>query len=141
MAETKILETFRLDFTYLQRDADALCKLFNKYGYPNLVVSTEDSYDGLWRVYNKRNNTIIWSGYHSGFVTFFKEDDFIKIAFDYKGNPKIKDYTTFVYFEDAQSITDEPETVEALRKKVLQLEAELAQTKEDFKKYKELHKG
>ena len=141
MAETKILETFRLDFTYLQRDADALCKLFNKYGYPNLVVSTEDSYEGLWRVYNKRNNTIIWSGYHSGFVTFFKEDDFIKIAFDYKGNPKIKDYTTCVYFEDVQSITDEPETVETLRKKILQLEAELAQTKEDFKKYKELHKG
>lgn len=140
MEETKILETFRLDFTYLQRDADALCKLFKKYGYPNLGISTKDSYEGLWQVYNKRNNETIWSGYHSGFVTFFKANDTIKIAFDCKGNVLVKDYNTFIYFEDVQSITDEPETVEILRKRVLQLETELAQTKEDFRKYKELHK-
>lgn len=143
MAETKILETFRLDFTFLQRDIEALCKLFNKYGYPNLDVSTKDSYDGFWQVFNKRNNEIIWSGYHSGFVTFFEDEGIVKIAFDYKNNakhPNLQDYKTFVYFENVKSITNEQETIESLKEKVRNLEIELKQTKDEFENYKKLHK-
>lgn len=143
MAETKILETFRLDFTYLQRDADALCKLFNKYGYPNLDVSTRDSYEGFWQVFNKRNNETIWSGYHSGFITFFEDEGIVKIAFDYKndvGHPNLQDYKTFVYFENVKSITNEQETIESLKEKVQNLEIELKQTKDEFENYKKLHK-
>lgn len=111
MSNTKILETFRFDFTYRERDMMMLNVLFTKYGYPNLTVDLSNDYDGYWSVRNSRNRENIWTDYHTGFVTFFVEDGITKIAFDHKVIADISkcDYDlkkgTYVYFESVRSIT------------------------------------
>jgi len=131
--ETEILETFRFDFTYLDRDTKSLCDLFDKYGYPNLCIDTQDSYDGFWKVYNKRTGETIWSGYHSGFITFFIENGLVKIAFDYKTgveNHPFLNSKTFVYFENVQKIkTQKDKKLESLEAEVMWLKSELAKYK------------
>ena len=131
MEETSILETFRFDFTYRERDGERLNTLFAKYGYPNLKVDLTDAYDGYWRVYNTRNSNNVWEDYHSGFVTFFKDGKNIKIAFDHKNINNIKDFPdrefrNSVYFEPNCKITEvKVSDTTALEERIKELESEV----------------
>ena len=151
MEETAILETFRFDFTYKERDKEKLDKLFVKYGYPNLVVDLSDAYDGYWQVYNKRNGNLVWNDYHSGFVTFFKDNKDLKIAFNHKSvgmNTKPNfNFEDSVYFEKNLCITDYSDNsevsilksqVESLVDRVQFLEKEVRTYQERESKIREL---
>lgn len=156
MDETKILETFRFDFTYRYRDAERLNALFAKHGYPNLVVDLSNDYDGYWSVVNTRKRETIWNDYHTGFVTFYVENEIVKICFDHKANQnkmledgsmktlkKFEGYT-HVYFEPVRKITqptDKEEEISKLKKEIYSLKEELEIYQNKEKKILELLKS
>lgn len=133
--ETDIVETFRFDFTYKERDAERLNSIFEKNGYPNLRVSLTDSYDGYWSVEDVQNNERIWTEYHSGFVTFFTEDKNLKIAFNHRINDNNRSFDTGtkIYFKEGIKALKNEETIEQLKRKIKFLEKENSELKKKLK--------
>ena len=77
----EIIKIYRFDFSKREESSKTLNQLFVEFGYPNLCVTLQNDYDGLWGVINQRTNITITEMYHSGFVIFFKENNLIKVAF------------------------------------------------------------
>lgn len=125
---TTILDTFRFDFTYHDRDAKKLEELFAMYGYPNLKVDLSDCYEGFWKVFNSRNFERVWEGYHSGFVTFYKTaDGLIKIEFNQKAPQADENKNSTTYFENNVKLPNVPDSldlIKSLNEKIKILEEE-----------------
>jgi hypothetical protein len=88
-----IIEVFRFDFSEKEESEKKLNELFAKYGFPNLCVTLQNDYDGLWGVVNQRDRKTIFEMFHSGFVVFFEENSLIKVAF-----------TTELHFDETKAI-------------------------------------
>lgn len=76
-----IIEIFRFDFSEKEESEKKLNELFAKYGFPNLRVTLQNAYDGLWGVINQREGRTLFEAFHSAFVIFFEEHELIKVAF------------------------------------------------------------
>lgn len=76
-----IIEIFRFDFSEKEESEKKLNELFAKYGYPNLCVTLQNAYDGLWGVVNQREGRTLFEAFHSAYVIFFEEHELIKVAF------------------------------------------------------------
>jgi hypothetical protein len=88
-----IIEIFRFDFLEKEKSEKRLNELFVKYGFPNLRVTLQNAYDGLWGVINQRDGRILYEMFHSGFVAFFEENNLVKVAF-----------TNEIHFDEKNSI-------------------------------------
>lgn len=84
MKKFEIIDIFRFDFSDRFRSKKILQKLFNKYGFSLFKVDLTNDYDNIWTVVNKKDNSIINTSYKSSYILFYKENDIIHVAFDYK---------------------------------------------------------
>ena len=84
MKNFEVIDIFRFDFSDRVRSKKILQKLFNKYGFSLFKIDLTNDYNNVWAVVNKNDNSIINVSYKSSYVLFYKENDIIHVAFDYK---------------------------------------------------------
>lgn len=95
----------------LEETAHELDEFFKKNNYPNLYVSLVDSYDGFWKVKNKRTGEDIFSCYNNGAVVAYYDNRtcMTKLAFYnkiIKDNKYVLSESSRTYVEFVQSVTE-----------------------------------